>query len=279
MKSYILRREGVGPETCPKIAEIAGLTVINGSVETVPNDAEYVFRWGSVKTIQNGPKIVNKASAISTTSDKKNFRMLLSSQGLAPLSFSSLEDMWMKMENWPNGPFLVRPAHHQRSENMHLATSPQELVKAVKKIQSEVSAEYYISEFVNKQREFRVFVCQNRILWMIEKHPKSADELSWGCVEQGNFDYVGWSEWPQNVAKTALLSMKASSLDFGAVDIIVDEEGRALTTEINTAPWLSPYYIKCIGKAFKHIVENGREHFSDPETFGWKNVIHPAVGG
>lgn len=275
MTNYIVRCNGVGPKSCPAIAELAGMKVVNVSEESLPADAEMIFRWGTITSLPNGPKVVNKKSALETSGDKRGFRITLSDAGLAPKTFGSLDDLLINSPQWPSGALLVRPAHHKRSEGMYLCKSPQELLKAIK----DIDGRYYISEFVNKQKEFRVFVAQNRVVWMIEKHPKSADEISWGCVEDGNFDYVGWSEWPKKVVKVALESMKLSGLDFGAVDILVDEDGRALVTEINTAPWLSPYYIKCIAKVFSYIVKNGRDHFPDTENLDWQSVIHPAIGG
>lgn len=275
MTNYILRCNGVGPKSCPQIAELAGMKVVNISEESLPSDAEYVFRWGTYTNVQNGPKVVNKRAALLKSGDKRRFRLELSEAGLAPKTFGSLDDLLINSPQWPSERLLVRPEHHKRSEGMFLCAGPQDLLKAIK----EIDGPYYISEFVNKQKEFRVFVAQNRVVWMIEKHPKSADEVSWGCVEDGKFDYVGWGDWPSKVVKVALESMKLSGLDFGAVDIIVDEEGRALTTEINTAPWLSPYYIKCIAKVFSYITKNGRDHFPDAEEYGWKKVIHPAIGG
>ncbi len=273
--SYILRRDATGNDTCGPIAEYAGLKVVNGTTEVAPADVEYVFRWGTTKTIPNGPKIINKADAIRATSDKRGFRLKLSDAGLAPVSYGSLEDMLRKSTQWPTQKLLTRPGHHQRSESMFLSVTPSELMKSIDSVKE--TGPYYISEFVQKKQEYRVFVAQNRVVWMIEKHPKSADEVSWGCVEQGKFDYVGWGDWPKHVVDNALASMKLSGLDFGAVDIIVTEENKALTTEINTSPFLTPYYIKCIGKVFKYITEKGRDHFPDPVSLNWSDVIHPSI--
>ncbi len=155
---------------------------------------------------------------------------------------------------------------------MFLCTELSDVVRAIQSI----DGPHYISEFVKKKNEYRVFVAQNRVVWMIRKIPKSPDDVTWGCIEDGKFEYMKWGDWNSEVVRVGLASMKLSGLDFGAVDVIEDENG-VYVLEINSAPWLSPYYSKCLGKVFKHIVENGKEHLPDPSDLTWQNTIHPAI--
>ena len=276
MKGYILRRKGLGATSTPILAEILGFKVINTNEDSPPTDADIVIRWGTT----NGSyscKTINTKNAIETSSDKKHFRELIQKEGLCPRTWQTIIDFSTDIYGnsfTPQKPVqsvLIRPAVHARSESMFLCTS---LYEANKAIQS-INGPYYISEFIQKKREFRVMVVQGKVVWVIEKHPKSADEVSWGCVEQGKFDYVGWSEWPIEVVRNAVKSVNLSGLDFGAADVIVDSEGRAYTLEVNTAPWLSPYYAKKIGHALKWMVE-GKE-VEQKEVTDWKSVIHPSA--
>lgn len=166
---------------------------------------------------------------------------------------------------------MVRPEFHAKSKDMILCESLYDLYKGIQKF-----SKYYISEFINKKKEYRFFIAQNRVAWVIEKTPKDKSDISWGCVNEGEFEYVGWSEWPMEAARVSLEAMKLSTLDFGAVDVIMDEQGKAYVMEINTAPYLTPYYVKTIGKVFKWITKNGRDHFPDT-NLDWKSIIHPAV--
>ena len=43
---------------------------------------------------------------------------------------------------------------------------------------------------------------------------------------------------PDNVKQEALKAVAALELDFGAVDVVVDKEGKAYVLEVNTAPGL-----------------------------------------
>jgi glutathione synthase/RimK-type ligase-like ATP-grasp enzyme len=141
---------------------------------------------------------------------------------------------------------------------------------------------YYISEYIKKDKEWRVFVVSGRVAAVVEKIPVDPDEVSWGCVEQGQFRYVPWTEWPLFVTQKAVDAFLMSGLDFGAVDVIscsagLSEPNRAYVLEINTAPELTPYYIKTMTKCFDYIVRNGKGMLPIIETGDFKGVIHPAV--
>lgn len=272
--SYIVRRnKSMGEKSLPIITEMTGLPVYE-SGSSLPATDGYVFRWGTTCTVPGG-KVVNPAGSIKRTSDKRAFRLELAKNGLTMPSWGSLEDMLLNDAHKTVQAFLLRPAVHTRSESMFLCTELSEVVKSIQTI----NGPYYISEFVQKKNEYRVFVAQNRIVWMIRKHPKKSEDITWGCVEQGNFEYIGWTEWNSEAVRLGLSAMKLSGLDFGAIDIVEDTEGKFSVLEVNTAPWLSPYYAKCVGKVFGHILKNGKDHFNDPENLSWKNVIHPAIGG
>lgn len=271
--AYILHTSKLGLESMPEVAKLLGIKAYKG--EDLPKDREddYAFRWGATSFDLGKTKVINKVSAINETSNKRSFRIKLAEKGLAPKTWGSFEDYLLNDSYKAVERVLIRPAIHQRSEGLFACTS---LYEAFKAIQS-INGPYYISELIQKAQEYRVFVFSGRIAAILQKIPDNKDEVSWGCIDTGTFKYVDWSLWPKGVSENALGTMSLSSLDFGAVDIIVDESGRAFSLEVNTAPFLSPYYQKCVAKCFKYIIENGREHFPMPESFDWKSTIHPAI--
>lgn len=274
--AYILRANGVGVKLNEEFEQIVGAKVYNGSTDKLP-EADMVFRWGTTTTVPGNPKVINKLSAMEKTTDKRGFRLECAKNDLAPRSWGSFDEL---LENNPNGldrSVLVRPAFHAKSQDMLLCTTLYEAKKAIQTV-----GKGYISEFIEKKQEFRVFIAQNRVVWVIEKFPENEEDLSWGCVQDGSFAYVGWSEWPMESVRVSLEAMKLSGLDFGAVDVMVDQTGKAYVCEINTAPYLTPYYRKAIGKVFRAIIENGRDHFPDVDYSVaakdyWKSIIHPAI--
>lgn len=271
----ILTKPTMGETSLPIISAICGATVEknNGPLSS-GND---VIRWGCT-TAYSGGKTLNKATAIKAAYNKGLTREALYKAGLSMPTFTNVLDTLLYFgENWPVAGVLVRPIHHSRSVGMHVCKTPKALAEAV----MAVGGEFYASKIIDKAKEFRVFVAKGRVVWVLEKHPKSTGELSWGCVEEGEFDYVGWSNWPIGVCKKAIQSLDIPKLDFGAVDVIVEKgTGEIYVLEINTAPYLSKYYAKTVGKAFKYIMEHPDEPTDLPSgTLNWKNIIHPSLKG
>jgi glutathione synthase/RimK-type ligase-like ATP-grasp enzyme len=143
--------------------------------------------------------------------------------------------------------------------------------------------DYYISEYIKKEREFRVHCVQGRVVGVSEKHPPNREAIAWNFHgEDGNGEFINlkWSEWPMAVVNAALEAFKVSKLHFGAADVI-SVPGRALVLEINSAPSLSPYRASCYGRALSDSITKGRLRTDEyeppvqPQT--WKDALHPAL--
>lgn len=271
-KSFILRYGNAGKRMCPVIADVAGLDVFSATTDDPPRDVPLVFRWGTTANcLSRDQKVLNRISAIETTCNKAKFRETLSAAGLAPRTWRSYGAFTRDGGEFP---VLLRPSYHERSDHMHLCNNDAELLEAANKYR-----DYYISSYIKKVRELRVMVVQGRVVWAIEKRPPDKNAISWGCVQDGEFDYLGWDEWPMAAVEVSIKAFNLSDLDFGAIDVILDKDGNAYVLEINTAPYLTRYYAETIGKAFKWIVEKGRDHFNVNGYNNWRDVIHPAVSG
>lgn len=271
--SYILRPKAFAVESGPIMAETAGIGLVRSDEEAPAGEHDYVFRWGCTARVPNGPKMVNKRSALLTVGDKRKFRLKCAAEGLAPRSWGTWQKFAEDHLDGNMGAVVIRPEEHARSEHIYLCKTPWSVIEAAEKI----AGPLYISEYIPKVAEYRVMVVSGRAVWVIKKIPKDRDAVSWGCVDEGDFAYVGWDDWQNNVVMNAIASFNLSGLDFGAVDVIVSAKGEAFTLEINTAPAVTPYYAKTIGKAFKWIVEHGRDHIPAQAQHGYLGVIHPAV--
>lgn len=270
MTNAIIRFGKVGEKMAPKIAKIAGLEVsVSGNALAAGKAGDFHFRWGYTGDLPGRATVVNTVEAIYETCDKAKFRMKLAEAGLAPRTATDIKGF----RNQQFFPVIIRPAEHQRSEHLYVANDAWDVMDVLPK----VGRDFYISEKIEKEREFRVMIVNGRVVWVIEKMPEDRKAVSWGCIREGDFEYVGWDDWNKNVIENAIASFNLSKLDFGAVDVIVDKKGKAYTLEINTAPYLTTYYAETIGKAFKWIIENGKERIKNRPFKGWRDVIHPAV--
>lgn len=284
--NYVLRRKGVGEKIGP-IDDLSetGLKVIRS--DRIPDtqglgEAQYCFRWGTTATIPNGSVVVsvNEPSAIHWAYDKRTSRKQMADAGLAPRTWIDFGDLLEEKDSTGFHEFvedvIVRPEHHIRSMDLNVCSCLTEVYRACQKYEK-----YYISEYINKDSEWRVFVVSGRVMAVVRKIPADASLVSWGCVDEGQFKYVPWNEWPLYVTQKAVQAMSMSGLDFGAVDVMSRSTGlpepTAWVLEINTAPELTPYYLKSITKCFDYIVENGKGMIPVSNFNDWKNIIHPAI--
>lgn len=287
MNSYVLRRRGVG-EKIGSIEDYSdtGLTVVR-SDKLIDNpwtsQSPYCFRWGTTATIPNGAHVqsVNEPAAIHKVYDKRSFRKEMADAGIAPKTWIDfgdwLDDYAMYNNDWLPNKFIVRPEHHIRSLDLNVCIGPRHIYDACRKYEK-----YYISEYIPKDAEWRVFVVSGRVMAVVRKIPVDPNEVSWGCVDEGQFKYVPWNEWPLFVTQKAVQAFLLSGLDFGAVDVVSRSTGLSEPTawvlEINTAPELTPYYLKSMTKCFDYIVENGKDYLPIiAASDSWKYFIHPAI--
>lgn len=275
MKAYILRRPAVG-ENAARIAEFMQDTKVVmkedfGSLPAVP----LVFRWGSTGTIPFETKTVNSAKAIHWAYDKRNSRRIFAEAGDAPKTWIDFGEF---LNHSPNhfesfgGPdLIVRPEHHSKGKDMDVCTSLSEVYKASLKYPI-----HYISEFINKDREFRVYIVQGRVVNCIEKLVYDKSVLAWGDENAKEFKYQEWTDWPMEVIKCALRCHEKSGLVFSAVDLMTAGD-KVYCLEINTAPEITPYVGKCYGQAFQYILDKGYQK-ALPLGPGndFKSYIHPS---
>lgn len=280
--NYIFRRKGYGYKSCNGIAEKMQEFYPELDIEVArkdqvtPDTNGYVFRWGCTANVSGDPTVVNSAKSIHRVYNKKEFRLLCAEKGLSPKSWGS--DFEYLSFEFMDGidtykDVIVRKNFHKQGKNLHRCTTADEVVDACNQYD-----DYYISEYIPKVKEYRVLCVSGRVIYMYDKIPENPDDVAWNHAQGGSMDNVKWGHWPLEVVKVACEAFSLSKLDFGAVDIMVDEKGKAYVLEINTAPeTTSPHRQGCFAKAFKWIIDNGKDSIPVIEEAGWKGYIHPAV--
>jgi hypothetical protein len=246
-----------------------------------------VFRWGCTSNLPEGIPVINTAAAIHQVADKAAFRKLTADADLAPITFLSFDDYENDLCNWYAGPVefgddplpktvIVRRATHHQGRFLDVCKTFGQLSVACAKYGE---GNYYISEYIPKVAEYRVFMAQGRVVWVASKTPGNPDAVAWNVARGGRFDNVRWDQWPLKAIRVARDAFLLSSLDFGGVDIMVDAEGNAYVLEINSAPsQTSPYRQEATAKAFDYIVNYGKDRIDvTEEKGGWRKFIHPAI--
>ena len=294
MSNYMLRRRGLGRQSCRAFSQFSttGIGVVrnddmdviehNGiksrlTPELTRSDEDVVFRWGTTSLLSlpalqyfHEVRVVNTADAIHRVNDKRGFRLTLAMHGLSPPSWGDLADVTADARY----PLVVRPAHHARGVGVHLCHDFSELEKAC-----DLYDEYYISEYIRKDAEYRVMVICGRVAWVARKTPGNPDDVAWNVARGGRFDNVRWGDWPLRVCNAAVSALALSGLHFGGVDVMV-KDGVPYVLEINSAPsHTSEYRQQCTARCFDYIVQNGRAdiYLGTLAEDSWRNYIHPAI--
>jgi glutathione synthase/RimK-type ligase-like ATP-grasp enzyme len=285
MTALIYRRRKLGRTSAREISRYSKTGILNvRNDQRFPRGIDLVFRWGCTSNLPEGIPVINTAAAIHQVADKAAFRKLTADAGLAPKTWLSL-DAWE--EDYCEGveaarKIVVRRATHHQGRFLHTFTyddngyRPDGVIDICAKYGE---GNYYISEYIPKVAEYRVFMAQGRVVWVASKTPGNPDAVAWNVARGGRFDNVRWDQWPLKAIRVARDAFLLSSLDFGGVDIMVDAQDNAYVLEINSAPsQTSPYRQEAAAKAFDYIVNYGKDRIDvTEEKGGWRKFIHPAI--
>jgi RimK-like ATP-grasp domain len=275
--NYIIRKRGGGKESTDAITgqSLTGLRVFREDVQArlggrqTPREIGFLFRWGFCGPTPPAKTIVNEVGAIGLTSDKGRFRWKLDEAKLCPKMFKEVKGA--------DFPVVVRPGRHEQGVHVYKCDTPVQLQAALRAC----GAGAYISSYIPKVKEYRVFVCQGRVGWVAEKIPGANPGVSWNHAQGSHFENRRFDAWPLRSLKASVEAFNLSGLDFGAVDVMEDAKGKAYVLEINTAMALeSEYRATCTARCFDYITKNGKGKIPLIEKKGgYKKFIHPAVNG
>lgn len=287
MDALILRRRGLGLGSCNGIKQYSetGIDWVRNDKIGPQHQTDYVFRWGCTSNIPFKTRVVNEARAIHYVSDKRTSRMEFAKAGLAPKSWGSFDE-WDKecfdgdADEFGDEPFdplvVVRKATHHQGRYLHLCGTANDVDLATS---AYGEGNYYISEYIPKVAEYRVFIVQGRVVWVAKKTPANPADVAWNVAKGGRFDNVRWDDWPLRAVRVAREAFLITGLDFGGVDVMVGPDGSCYVLEVNSAPsQTSPYRQQCTAKSFDYIIRNGKDPIPvTEERGGYSKFIHPAI--
>lgn len=121
---------------------------------------------------------------------------------------------------------LVKPIYGQMGTGIKLVTNPDWS-------NFDVIHQLYIP----KTREFRAMMLPDIIAFFMEKHPPENGDIRWNEHRGATWTSVPADENLRiKVRKLGNKGLKALDYDFGAIDIIMDEDGKLYILEINSRP-------------------------------------------
>ena len=113
-------------------------------------------------------------------------------------------------------------------------------------------------QFIDAPREYRHIVVGDEV---VRTQTKLADD-SWVRNHTTGARFVGRVTRRLNADRydQAVTAVKALGLDFGAVDQIIDQDGRAYVLEVNTAMAMSPLTLDTVASALQSLIsQRGHE--------------------
>jgi len=198
------------------------------------NSAELGMRDPMIGTLDNvandnGVMVINKAKYIASACDKFKARQAFASNEVKiPASFSP--------DSWPrvlvtHFPYVARPIFHMKGRGFNIVNTPEEVDQYWKE-------GFYFQELVLKKEEYRVFCMFGRVLEVNikEKTRPDADEIVRNHRRGWRFKWIPYEESNRAVTSMAIKAVQALRLDFGAVDLCINESGEPVVFEVNTAP-------------------------------------------
>ena len=218
-----------------------------------------LIRWGS-RWIGEANLTINTAQAVALARDKHESRIKL--EGVCPPTWFTRDEIKV--------PCVIRPRRHHAAVNFHTCLHNMDIRGAIKAC----GKGWYASKLIEKSREFRVFILQGHIVAVSERFPANPGDVAWNLAVGGKLINCEKKLWPKSAIIASIGAMKDIGLDWGAVDVALDNEGKPLVFEVNTAPGLrNPYTISRIAKAFKGIVPG----LEPAKGTTWKKLIHPSL--
>jgi glutathione synthase/RimK-type ligase-like ATP-grasp enzyme len=278
----LLRRRKLGKTSCDSISDNM-FKKFNKDVLVLRNDyieenTNYgiVIRWGCTSSI-NSDYVINEAKHIHLTSDKAGCRKLMQDNGISvPFSFFEHEDAIKFLSENRNSKIIGRQQFHHQGRKIQVSDSVEVL--------DHDSISDYWSEFIDKDREFRIFTFFGKVIMVAEKIPHDKSKVAWNNYGGGStFVNVKWDSWPIKECVEAIKATNLIGIDFAGVDVMT-KGNNCYILELNSAHSLtSDYRQSTFSKALNWLVDeigkSGKkpDHFELGKVKTYKGVILPVI--
>lgn len=215
------------------LAQALGIT---GSTTPVRNGRETIVRWGSRVHIPGSNNVLNSANAIATASNKLLSLRVMDEAGVRVPKYST-DPTSLRL------PVLGRRTQHSRGTDIVPCESPRDWERKPR--------DYY-TEYVPTAREFRIHVFKGNVIRVQGKYLDFPEQANpWIRNHKHGYRFRAPAKnLHSDRIEAATQAVAALGLDFGAVDLLVGEDGLAYVLEVNTAPACSPMTAEAWVRAF-----------------------------
>jgi glutathione synthase/RimK-type ligase-like ATP-grasp enzyme len=233
MQKLIVYPYKIGSESAKKLARELGVIQVfpDRNYKYYPNHV--IINWGNGALPHwDTPRVkyLNHPSKVSISANKITALKTMKDQGVSiPIFFTNKEELIRYTVGLPGFPTIYCRTNVRGHSGSGIV-----LANAVSEI---IPAPLYTIRFKAK-REWRVHVFKDQVIDFAKKSKRTGEEADRLIRSYAN----GWVfrreglELPEALATMAKKAIVALGLDFGAVDIAEDKNGRVCVYEVNSAP-------------------------------------------
>jgi len=240
MKAYINgkhTRSGRPFYSLMEMSAASGLPIYRGE-----KDADIVFNWGGGEYSTPDKSVVLNRNPIF---DKYSQAVAIYKAGVTiPKSYAKLADV-------KKFPVVRKPNNSYGGHG----------IKLIRDASAGERSNVWYQEFINKQREFRIYFFNGEIKMVEEKMVKNPKLVTWNFFNCTHWERRREYEDNRVLAKLIIDAANAIRIDWGAADLMEDRQGKLWICEVNSRP-------SCWGgKTPKHrmVAENNIYKVSDGE--------------
>lgn len=213
---------------------------------------EVLIRWGSSAPVARRPRrVMNTKNGILKVTNKLQALEQLRAAHIPAPRTAQLSEGTLEMLKFP---VLARKVNHQEGRDIVLCMQVADAERARR------AGSQYAVEYIPTRTEYRLHVFGQEILRSSQKvlAPNVDPNVlkPWVRNHSSGYIFVSPRQEPGPLAVMAAIdSVQNASLTFGAVDIIIGDDGRPYVLEINTGPGLVESGLRQYAEKFAEILE------------------------
>jgi glutathione synthase/RimK-type ligase-like ATP-grasp enzyme len=196
-----------------------------------PGKVPILIRWGSLLGIASNPnKVINSKAAIAKASQKETALTMFRDAGI-----SVPKTMVAATVTTSDFPVLGRKAHHIAGNDIILCLQKKDLAIAVQ------NGCTHFTKYIPTATEFRVHVWGDQVIKVSEKvltEPERNKDPWIRNFDEGYTFMAPKTHLSGQAKGMAIDAVGCLGLNFGAVDMILGDDGLVYVLEVNTAPGL-----------------------------------------
>lgn len=222
-----------------------------------------IVRWGNraFPALDIGRSVLNTAEAIGRASDKLGALGAMRDAGIPVPDWDENPEALIERVGYP---ILGRRRSHARGTDITLCLQRRDYQRRQR--------DYYIA-YIPTAREYRLHVVGNRVIRVQGKFLDVSEQYKpWIRNYASGYRFRAPRRRLHNARlESAVQAVQALGLDFGAVDLIVADNGSHYILEVNTSPACSPI----TGAAYVTAIAGLLDMDTERLNFGALDVLNP----